>query len=888
IIISIIIFLIIAVVLATVYKYVYLNEQQHAQQSINYLFNNTANLVAELEKEYNTQLEKSLVEFYEGYDNYQDQEYIDQQVEKIKNKIYRLNQSEEIKVGKVNYYFINSQGKIFDTDYKADQGLNLSQFEDLWWQIENLEKGEVLLLPFDDETLTSKMRLYAYTRLPDGNYFEVGISFENFDKILLNRIKKLNQDYNTDLKLFTYNFEPFFNQDLKISTREKELLKQAARENELISDKQSFFVDKYYDAWSSKYGDLYAVLKVEHNSLRIIFNIILPLFVFMILIVYFTRQKFRKKVEQVLSPIEAIAKDMNYFYKNQESNLDQDETGILEIDNIIDNYKGMASEISASYQQLEAYSEELENKNEELASNKKKLRKIIDLSPDHIFIKNRVGKYMLVNQTHAQFFAKEVEEMEGMTEQELLQLDEQEKNNFLADDREVIEQQQEKITEDYATDKEGNQVIFETVKIPFVDNNEVYVLAIGRNITEQRRAQNKIEAQNKELEASYQQLEQHTEKILDLNQDLKDAYQERDKLVQKLEQLISLTSDLTKGSLSSKEKFLSQLLHSAFTVIDEADYGSVYSYGEENIEFIDTIGHDLELLQELNIAKDVFIDNPKEPQIVDYIVDDTITSLTGETKDLYLKASKEIKKTLIFSLVIDGKREAGLALDIARDSNKEFSEQSLKIINAFNSLAISFYTMQNYNSMQKNFQREIVSSLINLLEVHDQYTKGHSESVSKLGTKVAFELGLSIDEINKTYWAGMLHDIGKIVVPEEILNKTGRLSYEEYEKIKQHPTWGYKALKDSEQLQEIAEYIYYHHERPDGKGYPRGVTGKKIPLISKILTVVDAWDAMRSTRSYRMPLSKEKALQELIDNKGAQFDTRVVDAFISIVEKNTK
>nr|WP_239551147.1 HD domain-containing phosphohydrolase [Halanaerobacter jeridensis] len=546
----------------------------------------------------------------------------------------------------------------------------------------------------------------------------------------------------------------------------------------------------------------------------------------------------------------------------------------------------MANEIGASYEQLEAYSEELEHKNKELEKNKKRVRKIIDLSPNHIFIKDRQGEYKLVNQTHAQFFGKSVEDFQGLTEQELYQLDENKIDEFLKNDRQVIDDRNNQVFEGHVIDDEGNKIIFETTKIPFVEGDETYVLAIARDITEQRAAKNRIKEQKEELEASYQQLEAYNKEILELNQNLETSYQERDALVKKLEKLIDLTAELSRETLSDSQEFLSQLLHSAFEIIDEADYGSVYSFGEQHIEYVDAIGHDLEALQSLDIENEVFSSNPTEPQVIKNITNRTEDRLDEQVQEVFLDATRPIKETIVFALVVDGEKRAGFSLDIAQESEAEFSQQSVQIIEAFNSLAISFYIMQNYNSMRSDFQSQIVSSLINLLEVHDQYTKGHSENVARLGTKVAFELGLSIEEINDVYWAGLLHDIGKTVVPKEILNKPGRLTEAEYEKIKKHPVWGYKALKDSEQLEDIAEYIYHHHERPNSQGYPEGLSEVETPLISKILSVVDAWDAMRSTRSYREPLSKEKALSEIINNRGTQFSPQVVDAFLKIIKEN--
>ena len=880
----IILILILASILAIVYNYVYNNEKQQARTSINYFFNNAATVLKQTEDNYNQELKRSLINFHKDYNDSNNQAYINQQMDEIKNKIYQMNENHELQVEQVNYYLINPQGRVFNTDYKPDLGLDLSKSQEFWSKLQGLETGEVLLLPFDNETLTSRLRLYAYLKLPDGNYFEVGILFKNLQKLLLKQLKEINQKPNLNLKLFTYEFDPFFNEDLELTVDEKKMLRQSEENEELVVEEQSFFAEKYYQAWSSKYGNLYAVLSIDHSSLRVILNLILLLFIVIVVSIYLARQKLHQKVEQILIPIQKISKDMNNFYKTQETNLEIEDTGIREVDDIIDNYTDMANEISASYEQLEAYSQELENKNEELEKNKKRIRKIIDLSPNHIFIKNKQGEYILVNQTHANFFDKTVEEFQGLTEHDLYQLEEKEREEFHKKDKQVIEKKKPQVFEDHVKMDNGNEIIFETTKIPFIEDNETYALAISREITEQRAAKNRIKEQKEELEASYQQLEAYNKEILELNHNLEGAYQERDDLVKKLEKLIDLTAELTRESLTDNREFLSQLLHSAFEIIDEVDYGSVYSFGEEYIEFIDAIGHDLETLRDLRIENEVFESNPTDPQIIDNITGNAEERLDGELKRVFLEATKEIKETIVFALVIDGERKAGFSLDIAAESKAEFSEQSVQIIEAFNSLAISFYIMQSYSTMQSDFQSQIVSSLINLLEVHDQYTKGHSENVARLGTKVAFELGLSIEEINDVYWAGLLHDIGKTVVPKEILNKPGKLDDEEYEKIKKHPVWGYKALKDSDQLEEIAEYIYYHHERPNGQGYPEGLAGEETPLISQILSVVDAWDAMRSTRSYRDPLSKEKALAELINNRDTQFSAEVVDAFLKIIK----
>ena len=890
----IILFLILLSIVSLVYQYIYNNQKQQVETLISYFFNNTAELLSGVENKYNQQLKANLLNFYEGYSGRNKQKYADKEIKRIRQQIYQMSQAHEIKVKAINYYLINPQGKIFATDYKPDQGLDLSKIEEQWSKLQKLEPGEVLLLPFNDEVTTSRMRLYAYIKLPDGNYFELGILFENLNKLLSKRVEKINQNPDLKLQLFTSGFDPLFRQnfkqDLKLSQEKKKLLKKSGRENKLINHEISFYEQNYYQAWSSEYGNLYAVLNINHTPLQISFNLILVLLVVILIAIYLGRQKLHQRVEEILIPIQKVASDMNQFYKDEEKDINIDDTGIIEVDNIIDNYINMAHEVRASYQQLEAYSEELENKNKELAKNKNRIRKIIDLSPNHIFIKNRAGKYILANQTHADFFDKKVEKLQGAVDKDFEQFDDVKLKKLAAEDKEVIDKEEKQVFKDYVIDKEGKEKVYESTKIPFKEEDNTYMLAIARNITKELETKNKIKEQKSELEASYQQLEAYNEEVLKLNQNLEAAYQERDDLVKKLEKLIDLTARLTRESLTDIEEFLSQLLHSAFEIIEEADYGTVFALGEENIEFIDAIGHDLEMLQSLNLKNDIFEFTPTQPEIIENRTVMTVVKnkLDGRLRREFLKATEAVKETIMFALVVDGERKAGFSLDIAKEREEEFSQQSLDIVNAFNSLAISFYIMQSYSNMRNDFQSQIVSSLINLLEVHDQYTKGHSENVARLGTKVAFELGLSIEEINDVYWAGLMHDIGKTVVPEEILNKSTRLTDEEFEKIKKHPVWGYKALKDSEQLEEIAEYIHYHHERPDGEGYPEGLTAEEIPLISKILSVVDAWDAMRSTRSYRDPLSKEVALEELLKNRGGQFSAEVVDAFLKIINEEKK
>jgi len=185
--------------------------------------------------------------------------------------------------------------------------------------------------------------------------------------------------------------------------------------------------------------------------------------------------------------------------------------------------------------------------------------------------------------------------------------------------------------------------------------------------------------------------------------------------------------------------------------------------------------------------------------------------------------------------------------------------------------------------MKKRYVEDILVTVMNFLEIHDNYTKGHSEKVAVLVKKTAEAMELPSEKINETYLTGLVHDIGKMLISEEILNKPDELSNEEYGKIKKHPEWAYEAIIKNEALSEIAKNAKHHHERWDGKGYPDGLSGNDIPLISQILIVADSYDAMTSQRAYRDALTKKEAIDELKRCRGSQFPPDIVDIFIEKV-----
>ena len=179
----------------------------------------------------------------------------------------------------------------------------------------------------------------------------------------------------------------------------------------------------------------------------------------------------------------------------------------------------------------------------------------------------------------------------------------------------------------------------------------------------------------------------------------------------------------------------------------------------------------------------------------------------------------------------------------------------------------------------------LVRSFVTAIEIKDLYTRGHSERVSRLSVHVAEELGVGYEERRVIKYAAILHDVGKIGVPLCIINKPGPLDDEEFARMKAHPSIGVEILHDIDFLSPAIDVVRYHHERLDGGGYPHGVDGEHLSRLVRIVTAVDAFDAMTSTRSYRRALGIEDALAELERCSGTQFDGEVVAALARCVRR---
>jgi putative nucleotidyltransferase with HDIG domain len=201
----------------------------------------------------------------------------------------------------------------------------------------------------------------------------------------------------------------------------------------------------------------------------------------------------------------------------------------------------------------------------------------------------------------------------------------------------------------------------------------------------------------------------------------------------------------------------------------------------------------------------------------------------------------------------------------------------LRIINILTHESLHGFNNSSETPVQLGFQG---------IHPDDEFLLKHSRRVSEICVMLGKELGLTNGDLRDLKIAGMLHDVGKVYIPHEIMNQPGKLSKESWDRIKTHTVLGYELLKEVKEFSSVAKFVRSHHERIDGSGYPDGLIGKDIPLGSRIIGVVDAYEAMTNARHYRQAISKEKAIEELKRNSGTQFDKVIVDVFINKVVKN--
>ncbi|RKZ25356.1 hypothetical protein DRQ26_06005 [bacterium] len=216
--------------------------------------------------------------------------------------------------------------------------------------------------------------------------------------------------------------------------------------------------------------------------------------------------------------------------------------------------------------------------------------------------------------------------------------------------------------------------------------------------------------------------------------------------------------------------------------------------------------------------------------------------------------------------------------DVLEGLDEDIEQRNIELLKAFSQI-------QQEQKKRKKAYLQVIVSLVNALEEKDPYTQGHTQRVCEYAVMLAEYMGFGEEEKEKIRIAALLHDIGKIGIPDNILNKKGQLTDEEFAFIKRHPLLGVKILEPIEEFEGFSSYILYHHERFDGRGYPHGLSGNMIPQGAQIIAIADAFDAIVSGRSYKKGFSFKEAVVRLQEAKGTQFSPELVDKFESALRE---
>lgn len=408
-----------------------------------------------------------------------------------------------------------------------------------------------------------------------------------------------------------------------------------------------------------------------------------------------------------------------------------------------------------------------------------------------------------------------------------------------------------------------------TLQIPIDKKDEIGDIAIQFNKTIEAVSlrDEELQALNEELASSFEEINETSDKLLI-------AYNEIAKRLQN-EELINSLSEIFYSKKDLYEVLESILVHTEEIINSERC--AIYFYKEDHgcFNVIESINFS-ELDKCIGFKRDEgsigwIVENKKEILITDALNDPHFVHKYSWSADISM---------LLHIPIFDEDGEViGIISYFGNDLNLNFTPYLKQL-----SKTVSV-TIQNSNLITeiKKTYFSIIMALVKSIELKDSYTSGHSQRVMEYSLMLGKKLNLSTKELEILRYGSILHDIGKLAIPDDVLLKPGKLTDLEYDLIKSHSERGEEFIGDLEFLKNTLSIIRNHHERIDGKGYPDGLKGDEIEQLTKIVTIADAYDAMTSKRAYKDTLSKKDAIKELIKHKGSQFDPYLVEKFIEVI-----
>lgn len=250
-----------------------------------------------------------------------------------------------------------------------------------------------------------------------------------------------------------------------------------------------------------------------------------------------------------------------------------------------------------------------------------------------------------------------------------------------------------------------------------------------------------------------------------------------------------------------------------------------------------------------------------------------------DTRPGYQWVADRVSQFACFPLIRKD-QDFGAILALNREDGRDLCSEEIRLVNSVVERSAAFLeNAQLYDDLEQLFMG-MLHALVSSIDAKDPYTCGHSQRVAWLSRHIGKLLGMSEEQCQRIYLSGLLHDIGKIGVPEAVLCKDGRLTEEEFDEIKKHPEIGAHILEGVRQVDDLIPGVLYHHERYGGGGYPTGRAGEEIPLLGRIICLADSFDAMTTSRTYRQAQTPAEAAEEILRCRGPQFDPHIVDRFL--------
>ncbi|WP_175419818.1 HD domain-containing phosphohydrolase [Marinitoga sp. 1154] len=484
---------------------------------------------------------------------------------------------------------------------------------------------------------------------------------------------------------------------------------------------------------------------------------------------------------------------------------------------------------------------ELENKVIELNSSKKLIEEIVNLSPNPIYIKNIEQEIVFVNNAFANLLGLKKENIIGKS---LLDLFNSTNKSLLEEsiieDIDILSSKRKGFIDIFMLNINNKKLYFKDYKTAItLPNKENGLLVLWVDITENINHQKNLEITNAELQL----------------------------LNQKLFKIIDLIQYLGNKEIDLRSYF-NYLLKFAIELSETADYGSISISDGEHWKFISAVGYDIEKLRNLPLKSKYMIKTGEKLKVMKGKDLEQYNKKVFDNKKIrqeFLKTAKPINEIMIATINISKDKTLSFSLETTKNSKKTFNDTDKMIFQAFINIAKTALSSKLNIDQVKNAYLNFASKLALIAEAHDDITGQHIYRVGELASFIAKKLNLPAERILEMREFAPLHDIGKIFIPLEILNKKSRLTDEEYEIMKKHTIYAERLLGDDPYFDTALKIAIYHHEKYNGGGYPFNLKSEKIPIEAQIVSIVDVYDALRSKRPYKEALSHESAMNIILE-----------------------